>query len=328
MPNSVIAFALLIAALIALLASTKQWRLWRRALIWLSGAGLLGVAAFSVLGDPAHYGLFRIVQDAMTAPSRSQTIALSGLASDWRTVSGAVLPMFDIFLAMAAILALAALIAFTPGEAIEQAIRPMKMALIGATAGAFLALTLVAVGFGGTVERRSYFGFIRPDQVHDGDTFYFGDIHVRLAGADAPELGQKCRRWGYEWDCGETAKRRLAALVANALVVCANPDGPEKKMKRSFDRIVAVCKAREPSGDYADLSKKMIEAGQAVAFLEEGDAAEMYREAQEKARGVSKAGIWSTCTLFPDAWRHKTEREAYLRHEAVRHDDVIAGCSS
>jgi hypothetical protein len=133
--------------------------------------------------------------------------------------SGATLLGFCVVLAgLAGILAL---IALTPGETVERAIRPIKIGAIGMMAGAGLALSVVAIGFGGPVKQRVYIGTVdvscddqcNPKGVHDGDTFAIGDVSIRLNGVDAPAMGQLCLDANAsEVPCAQMARDHLAHL--------------------------------------------------------------------------------------------------------------------
>lgn len=56
--------------------------------------------------------------------------------------------------------------------------------------------------------------------VIDGDTIKIGGQHIHLAGIDALEIHQKCRRDGIEWHCGERAKAWLEHFIAGTKVRC------------------------------------------------------------------------------------------------------------
>ena len=57
--------------------------------------------------------------------------------------------------------------------------------------------------------------------VMDGDSLRVGKDPVRLAGIDAPELGQSCTGPGnVEWQCGLEARRELAGRIGDEPVSC------------------------------------------------------------------------------------------------------------
>src|SRR5690606_39277912 len=117
-----------------------------------------------------------------------RTSALSlAVGADWASAGGASGPVLAAFLVFAATVAIFALIAFSPGEAVERAERPVNIALIGAMAGALLALTVVSIGLGGVAKRKVYISTVSAGDVIDGDTIRMGDVSLRLWGIDAPE---------------------------------------------------------------------------------------------------------------------------------------------
>lgn len=65
-----------------------------------------------------------------------------------------------------------------------------------------------------------------PTSIHDGDTFRFGKIPVRIWGIDAPELATRF---------GPAARAQLVQLVADRRVTCRDTG------RRNHDRIVAQC---------------------------------------------------------------------------------------
>jgi endonuclease YncB( thermonuclease family) len=100
----------------------------------------------------------------------------------------------------------------------------------------------------------------------DGDTLHVGRQRVRLLGIDAPELDQTC--WDKDeksWPCGQAAKKRLAALLAGAAIVC-HPSGHDK-----YGRARATCDA-----DGRDLGAILMREGLAISYdgykVEEGAA--------------------------------------------------------
>lgn len=85
----------------------------------------------------------------------------------------------------------------------------------------------------------------RPTRIVDGDTFRFGELRVRLAGVDAPEM---------DTPHGEPARRHLESLVAAGPIRCRDTGG------RTHGRIVARCTL----ADGRDLDAAMVEDGWAV----------------------------------------------------------------
>jgi endonuclease YncB( thermonuclease family) len=125
--------------------------------------------------------------------------------------------------------------------------------------------------------------------VVDGDSLSIGKSPVRLAGIDAPELGQSCTGPGeVEWACGREAKRELARRIGGEPVSC-------RQIKIDpYDRIVAICTAS--NGD--DLSAEMVRAGYALADGRD----RRYLEHEASARIAGK-GMWSGSFQTPWEWR-------------------------
>jgi endonuclease YncB( thermonuclease family) len=125
--------------------------------------------------------------------------------------------------------------------------------------------------------------------VVDGDSLRIRDDAIRLAGIDAPELGQSCTGPdNVEWACGLEAKRRLAERIGDRPVSC-------RQIKIDpYDRIVAICTTA--NGD--DLSAAMTRSG--YALPDGGDP--RYRAEETFARSAG-AGMWSGSFQIPWEWR-------------------------
>ena len=125
--------------------------------------------------------------------------------------------------------------------------------------------------------------------VGDGDTMLVEKDSIRLAGIDAPELGQTCRRPGdSEWNCGLDAKRMLAETI------CDKPISCRQLYFDAYGRILALCAAS--SGD--DLSATMVRSGYALA-----DGRDQRYLAEETAAHLAGKGIWSGSFQTPWEWR-------------------------
>jgi len=131
--------------------------------------------------------------------------------------------------------------------------------------------------------------------VVDGDSLRIGADAVRLAGIDAPELGQSCTDpHDVAWECGLEAKRELARRIGDAPVSC------RQIRIDQYDRIVALCAA---NGD--DLSAAMVRSGYALADGRDG----RYLEDERSAR-LARKGMWSGSFQTPWEWRTQAlERE-------------------
>jgi endonuclease YncB( thermonuclease family) len=150
-----------------------------------------------------------------------------------------------------------------------------------------LALTLLAVSLLCQPSKTRASDIVEYATVIDGDTLIISQVGIRLAGIDAPELGQRCRApTNIEWPCGLDAKRILASKVGGKPVSCRDfhLDGS--------DHPTATCAAS--SGD--DLSAAMVRSGYALAVGPQ-------HLAEEAAARVAGAGMWSGSFQTPWEWR-------------------------
>jgi endonuclease YncB( thermonuclease family) len=124
-------------------------------------------------------------------------------------------------------------------------------------------------------------------QVLAGDLIQLQGRRLRLAGIDAPELGQRCALKARLYDCGEVARTALLDLTAGTEVRC-RPLGPGpagSTMARCF------------AAGY-DLSEGMVYTGWALA---EPAAAGRYGAVQEQAQSARR-GLWRGRFVAPWAW--------------------------
>ena len=131
-----------------------------------------------------------------------------------------------------------------------------------------------------------------PAVVIDGDTLSIHARRVRLQGIDAPELGQSCYRSKSPWACGYDSKRFLENMVAGRTVTCHS--GGEDK----YGRAMAKCFVDEG----IDLNARMVEKGQAIAYLY---FSRDYASEQAAAR-AAKRGIWKGEFIEPYEYRRQT----------------------
>jgi endonuclease YncB( thermonuclease family) len=315
-----LSFALLIAALLLFLVSTRQWPLLWRGGVWLAGLALLIAAMVIVASDDDHGGVFRAFGDFAAhwyAPGES--VLAQSLARNGPHIARFVLPLLDLFLIIGAVLGILALIAFTPGEALERVTRPLAIGLVGAIFGGVLALAIVGTGFGNVSQQRVYSTYIRADAVTDGDTFFVGEISVRLSGIDAPEGDQICRQGAGLRDvqqCGAEATRHLRTLLDGALVTCVVEEDREGRALRSeetFARPLVSCQAQGRNERAFDVAERMVADGYAIEYKNEvGPYAGEAREAREARRGVM-----DLCTLRPDVWRDAPRTTEAFRERRV-----------
>jgi endonuclease YncB( thermonuclease family) len=288
----------LVVSLLVFLLSTRQVPLAYRAAIWLTGLLILIGAGICAAAWPGHFGLIALLQDA----AQGGDLIGRAVPADLPSIGAAIAPLVDVFMVFAAVMALFALIAFTPGEAIEKIMRPMLIATVGALAGALIALILVATGMAGYIKHRIYMRPAEAVLVYDGDTIRLDDVSLRLAGIDAPERTQSCIAYDrLTKPCGMEAAHNLQRIIQEAMVICqppANLKMDDGAPIESFGRPIMQCFARSKAGAI-DLGKQMVEDGYAAPFPDETSP---YKDAFATAQAERK-GILDTCTLAPWAWR-------------------------
>jgi endonuclease YncB( thermonuclease family) len=129
--------------------------------------------------------------------------------------------------------------------------------------------------------------------VIEGDTLLIRGVSVRLAGADAPELGQTCLTADKtEWACGLDAKHVLIEKIGAGKITC------DELHIDPYDRIFATCSA---SGE-GDLSAAMVRSGYALAW------GQRYLDEEDIARHAG-SGMWSGSFETPWEWRAKQPDE-------------------
>ena len=125
--------------------------------------------------------------------------------------------------------------------------------------------------------------------VVDGDTLLIREVSVRLAGIDAPELGQKCTSpKKVEWECGQAAKRALTDKIGREPISCS------QLYLDAYGRVFATCAASNGH----NLSAAMVDAGYALAV---GSSAKRYA-AEEMAARIAGKGMWSGSFQTPWEW--------------------------
>jgi endonuclease YncB( thermonuclease family) len=320
-----LAFLLLIAALVLFIVSTRQWALWMRGAVW-GGGLLLLIVAWVMLGDSARDPeLGAALADFLANIGNPSNSMLSRmLESNGASVARIVLSLFDIFIFFGILVAILALIAFSPGEGMEKVIRPIMAGMIGAIVGGLITLAIVGTGFGQREDRQAYAGPVLSETVHDGDTLLLNGDLVRLRGINAPQAGQICRLNTRTQDCGQEATLALRRIVEGTFVMCAIDETPEPRTeaqeaqehprgerRRGRNERSVTCTAVR-NGQEFNVARRMAEEGYAAP---RGDT--YAREAQEAL--TRTRGLTAWCTLQPDVWarRSNAERNAF-RERGVR----------
>lgn len=304
MDDRYLALALLFGGVALFLLSTRQGPIWLRLSIVAGGVALLVAAGAQIAGADDHFGLLRMVGDLWVhrATPEDSVIAVA-LARNEAQIVGRMIPLLDLFLIFAGLIGLVALAALTPGYTAERIAQAMQYGLFGAIAGAALALSVVAVGFGGASQLKVYTGTVANDDVYDGDTFWIGETQVRLYGVDAPERRQTCLQGEH---CGELARQALAGILEKGLVTCAVKENAKGRVVESFGRPLVTCEVRPEKGpNKQDVGKAMIQAGLAGVY----DKAQFPEYARVRpARNAAKF-----CWLEPKRFRRdRAAREAFL----------------
>jgi len=127
--------------------------------------------------------------------------------------------------------------------------------------------------------------------IMSGETLKVGEKLFRLAGIDAPEIGQMCiNKSGKEFNCGRIAATAMMDLTAGAKVSCVSVGNPQKTP------ILAHCDV-----DGYDLAEGMVYTGWAMPDPLTGTALVPYKDQAMK----SKNGLWAGQFQMPWDWREK-----------------------
>ena len=123
--------------------------------------------------------------------------------------------------------------------------------------------------------------------VIDGDTLRIGDVTIRLAGLDAPELRQSCGAVA----CGEMARDTLQSMIGDQEIACT-PTGD-----RTYGRIVATCRTEM----IEDIGAAVVARGSAMnapRYLPD-------YASQTAAAAAAGLGMWSGPLEAAWDWRRK-----------------------
>jgi endonuclease YncB( thermonuclease family) len=332
-----LAFLLLIAALVLFIVSTRQWPLWMRGSVW-GGGLLLLIFGWFLLGDSARDPeLGAALGDFFAHIGNPADSMLSRmLESNGSSVANIVISLFDLFVFFAIIVAILALIAFSPGQMMEQIIRPIMSGMIGAIIGGLIALAIVGTGFGWRKEQQAYAGPVLSETVLDGDTLLLNGESLRLSGINAPQAAQICRLNRRTQDCGAEATLALRRIIEGTFVMCAvdtaatPPNGQGQNAqsgderqgageRRGRSQRMVTCTAVR-NGQEFNVARRMAEEGYAAAIGE--TYAAQAREALTRTRGLT---AW--CTMRPDIWarRSTAERNAFRDRGMYRREWAMFG---
>ena len=136
----------------------------------------------------------------------------------------------------------------------------------------------------------------RRAQAVTGDTLRIGSTLIVLAGIEAPETGQSCRRASGRWRCGTAARDALARLIRGRSVSCEITGELKGGIK------TGAC----ATGD-ADLAEKLVEDG--MVFAASSFFLNHYARIERKAR-AEKNGLWAGEAERPQEWRERRWAEA------------------
>ena len=128
-----------------------------------------------------------------------------------------------------------------------------------------------------------------PPRIVDADTLIVAGERVRLAGIDAPETKQLCRRDGQLYLCGMEATQALSQKIGTGAVTCTL-SGWDR-----YNRALGVCRA----ADGADLNSWLVRSGHALAYRRYS-----WRYVPEEA--VARLwgyGLWAGEFVAPWDWR-------------------------
>lgn len=305
-------FALLAGALAMFLLSTRQMSLSWRLLIWAGAAILLGAAALMALGMNGNTGL-------LGSLFRHPETVIAAFQANWPSVGEFVGPTLDILIMLSALVAVASLIALTPGEDVERVVRPINISLIGAVIGGILVLAISAIGFGPVSKRQVFMDYIDAGHVIDGDTIRMGDVSLRIWGIDAPEDHQICLRSDNSpFDCGSLAADVFRKLAIPGPIICGSPEktgaaGPTPQLEESFGRPLVSCGSDQQGyGGLPDVARELVELGFAYPYKSrDGVVIDKYSAELEKARSGPR-GLHNGTFIEPTEWRNNPRKRCAL----------------
>lgn len=171
----------------------------------------------------------------------------------------------------------------------RRGLRPLSVAVAFATAAVFAAPG--QAGQNSPVKGEA--------RIVDGDSLEIAGQGFDLAGIDAPELGQRCRKRHRFYDCGSLAQAALMDLTAGVEVEC-------RALSAANGGTGGWPPARCSAGGY-DLSEGMIYTGWALLPPgEPGGAAPAALGAIQAQADAKQRGLWKGSFVTPWEWREGT----------------------
>lgn len=126
-------------------------------------------------------------------------------------------------------------------------------------------------------------------RVVDGDTIEMSGRTLRLAGIDAPELAQPCKRDGKPWACGNWARDALQTQLSGQNLSCSGTE------QDRYGRWLVTCLLGG-----RDLGQVLVRNGVAFAYRR---YSAVYAPDEAKAQSEGR-GLWAGSTEAPEAFRH------------------------
>lgn len=128
-------------------------------------------------------------------------------------------------------------------------------------------------------------------------------VKVQLAGIDAPDWEQKCKRAdGWEYACGQLAFAVLKAKIGTQDVWC------EDHGRNSNGYRLSVCWLLRDSGKHVNLNQWMVLEGWAVVYPKYFRHRSLFVEEEKEAR-EAKRGLWQGEFEKPWEWRKRNRHK-------------------
>ena len=137
-------------------------------------------------------------------------------------------------------------------------------------------------------------------KIVDGDTVYINDNKFRLAGIDAPEMRQQCKKESLkissiigfsfykDYSCGQVSKAKLKEKINGSKIKCIFTT------RDRYKRYIATCFKGE-----TNLNQWMVKNGYAIAYRR---YSKKYVSDEDFAK-EKKLGLWQGKFMNPEKWR-------------------------